>query len=180
MKRGNNMKDTKETGADGPFDMLSDWEWTTLVGAWRYYEYRNTISSASFPDKIVKRYWQGKMFTDCARTRIAHQFAKVDHGAHAEADWKGQPECNRVLWAKFHAFCAAWCDGFLKAVCTVKGKLRDVVCFKCETTGRLYPAAEYIRNPEDEYFLDGENVIETAKMNDVILSRREAMEGVRR
>lgn len=176
MKRGNNMKDTKETGADGPFDMLSDWEWTTLVGAWRYYEYRNTISSASFPAKIIERYWRSKMFINCARTRIAYQFAKVDHGAHGEEDWKGQPECDRIPWAKFYAFCSAWCDGFLKAVCTVGGKRRDVVCFECETTGRLYPVAEYIRNPKAECFLDREKVVETAKMNDALLSRRAALE----
>lgn len=174
------MKDGKDTLADGPFDMLSDWEWTTLVGAWRYYEFRNTIASASFPAQIVSRYWLGKMFTNCARTRIAHQFAEIDHGKNGEADWKGQPECDRVPWSKFYAFCAAWRDGFLKAVCTVGGKRRAVVCFECETTGRLYPVAEYIRNPDAECFLDREKVIETIKMYDALLSRRAAMEGVRR
>lgn len=178
-KKGNNVKDTKKTVDDGPFDLLSDWEWTTLVGAWRYYEFRNTIASASFPAQIVERYWQGKMFTNCARTRIAHQFAQSDHGAHAEADWKGRPECNRVPWAKFCAFCAAWCDGFLKAVRTVGGKRREVVCFECETTGRLYPVAEYVRSPDAECFLDREKVVEVETMSDFILSRRAAMEGVR-
>lgn len=177
MKRINTVKDA---GADGPFDILSDWERTTLIGAWRYYEFRNTIASASFPAQVVERYWQGKTFTNCARTHIAHQFAKVDHGENGEADWKGQPECDRVPWAKFCAFCAAWCDGFLKAVCTVRGKRRAVVCFECETTGRLYSVADYIRDPDAECFLVREKVVEVIKMNDALLSRREAMERVRR
>ena len=31
---------------------LDDWEWTTLVAAWRYFEHRMTIASASFPEDI--------------------------------------------------------------------------------------------------------------------------------
>lgn len=181
-KKGNNVEDNigKDTVSGCPFDMPSDWEWTTLIGAWRYYECRDTIASASFPAQIVERYWQGKLFTNCARTHIAHQFAKVDHGENGEADWKDKPECDRVPWAKFCAFCAAWRDGFLKAVCTVKGKRRAVVCFECETTGRLYAVADYIKDPDAERFLDREKVVEVVKMTDALLSRREAMEGVRR
>lgn len=170
----------KDTGADGPFDIPSDWEWTTLVGAWRYYEFRSTIASASFPAQIVERYWRGKMFTDCARTHIANQFANIDHGANGEADWKGQPECDRVPWAKFYAFCKAWCDGFLEIVCTDKGKKRTVVCFGCETTGRFYPTAKYISNPRGECFLNMTNVVKLMKKNDVSRLRRAAMKGVRR
>lgn len=169
------------TVADGTFDYLSAWEWTTLVGAWRYYEFRNTIASASFPAQIVERYWQGKMFTNCARTHIANQFAKVDHGANGEADWKSQPECDRIKWAKFHAFCNAWCDGFLKAkVFTAHGNLREVVCFKSETTGRLYPASKYVSKPTLECYLDEKNVKTITKIKDVLRSRKEAMKGVRR
>ena len=35
---------------------LDDWEWTTLVAAWRYFEHRMTIASASFPEDVVRRY----------------------------------------------------------------------------------------------------------------------------
>ena len=31
---------------------LDDWEWTTLVAAWRYFEHRMTIASASFPEDV--------------------------------------------------------------------------------------------------------------------------------
>ena len=170
----------EDTGADGSFDYLSEWEWTTLVGAWRYYEFRNTITSASFPAQVVERYWQGKMFTNFARTHIARQFAKVDHGANGEADWKGQPECDRIPWAKFYAFCKAWYDGFLKAVCTVNGKRRDVVCFKSETTGRFYPVSKYINNPTLECCLDEKAVKTITRIRDVNRSLEEAMKGVRR
>lgn len=169
------------SAADGIFDYLSAWEWTTLVGAWRYYEFRNTIASASFPAQIVERYWQGKMFTNCARTCIANQFAKVDHGANGEADWKSQPECDRIKWAKFYAFCNAWCDGFLKAkVLTAYGNLREVVCFKSETTGRLYPASKYVNKPTLECYLDEKAVKTITRIKDVNRSRKEAMKGVRR
>ena len=42
---------------------LTDWDWTTLVAAWRYYEHGHTITSAMFPHEIVTRFFTGFQFT---------------------------------------------------------------------------------------------------------------------
>ena len=39
---------------------LTDWDWATLVAAWRYYQYRSTIVSATFPQNIYERYFTGE------------------------------------------------------------------------------------------------------------------------
>ena len=39
---------------------LTDWDWTTLVAAWRYYEHGHTITSAMFPHEIVTRFFTWK------------------------------------------------------------------------------------------------------------------------
>ena len=33
--------------------ILTDWDWTTLVAAWRYYEHRNTITEKCMREKEV-------------------------------------------------------------------------------------------------------------------------------
>ena len=57
---------------------LTDWDWTTLVAAWRYYEHRNTITAAMFPHEIVKMFFTGK-YDEASCKRIAHQFVEIDH-----------------------------------------------------------------------------------------------------
>ena len=139
---------------------LTDWEWTTLVAAWRYYERRSTIASATFPADIVERFWGSGRYADTALTQIAHQFAKIDHGRDGGKFWsedKTLNDCDKVAWCKFHAFCKAWIDGFSTVV--LDGTTADGVhvydeppCFRCEYTGRWYSATEYIRNPRIEKY----------------------------
>ena len=50
--------------------ILSDWDWMTLVAAWRYYEHRNTIT---FPHEIVTRFFTGE-YDEKSCIRIARQF----------------------------------------------------------------------------------------------------------
>ena len=53
--------------------ILSDWDWMTLVAAWRYYEHRNTITAAMFPHEIVTRFFTGE-YDEKSCIRIARQF----------------------------------------------------------------------------------------------------------
>ena len=63
---------------------LTDWDWTTLVAAWRYYQYRSTIVSATFPRDIYERYFMGEYSPDtlresglrCIRSHITSDYAK--------------------------------------------------------------------------------------------------------
>ena len=57
---------------------LTDWDWMTLVAAWRYYEHGHTITSATFPHEIVTRFFTGKYDDESCR-RIANQFVDIDH-----------------------------------------------------------------------------------------------------
>lgn len=137
---------------------LSDWEWTTLVAAWRYYECRSTIASATFPADVVRRFWGSGKYADSALHQIAYQFAVTDHGADGERFWSGNGtihDCDRRAWCKFYAFCKAYCDGFSTVV--LDGDDPDghhihdePLCFYCDYTGRWYHVNAYIYNPQDE------------------------------
>ena len=92
---------------------ITDWEWTTLVAAWRYYEHGHNISSALFPSEIIDRFWgRGNRYTDDDRRRIALQFATVDHGLRGEEDWtiwqkgrNGEYDSDCAAWTTFYKFC---------------------------------------------------------------------------
>lgn len=147
---------------------LTDWEWTTLVAAWRYYEYRSTISSASFPDEMVARFFRGD-YSDESCRRIAYQFAITDHGIRGEEDWqiKNLPSCDRDPWTIFYAFCKAYCDGFTHLTLKFNGDERTLNAFYCQTTERWYCADSYIQQPYNPPYICAE-IIKAEKMNNGI------------
>lgn len=118
---------------------LTDWDWTTLVAAWRYYQHRSTIVSATFPRDIYERYFTGEYAPkDCRR--IAYQFYYIDHGRDGEADWQGQSDIDAKPWTAFFAFCKAYYEGFTRL------RLKDgsvVEAFHCETSKRWIPRKRY-------------------------------------
>jgi hypothetical protein len=118
---------------------LTDWDWTTLVAAWRYYEYRSTIASAMFPSEIYERFFTGKYDEESCK-RIARQFYYVDHGINGEEDWLGQSDIDRKPWAAFYAFCKAYYEGFAK-VHTKDGSIHEA--FYCETFKQWIPRERY-------------------------------------
>lgn len=128
-------------------NVLSDWEWMTLVGAMRYYQYRASIASATFPENAVARYWGSGEYGKAVQIQVANQFAIVDHGVNGEGDWAVLADTDRLPWCKFFAFCKGVCNGFLKYSATLDGEVVTGDCFRCETNGRLYPVEQYIRNP---------------------------------
>lgn len=148
---------------------LTSWDWTTLVAAWRYYEFRMTIASSMFPGEIVQRFFSGKYDQDSCM-RIAHQFAKTDHHG-GEYEWSSHKylmDCDKTPWCKFYAFCKAYCDGFSRVVMDGKdfsGKRIHEECeaFYCEYTKRWYPKDRYIASPEREYYCAPEFVKEVRK-----------------
>lgn len=149
VKQSKSPKSVKTTKREKK--ILTDWDWTTLVAAWRYYEYRSTISSAYFPTMIVERFFRGD-YSEETQRRIAHQFANVDHlhgfgsaPRSGEKDWESKDDCYRRPWAKFYAFCWHFTRNW-----KIK---RGVRCFHCDTTGRDYPVAEYIKNPHVECWM---------------------------
>ena len=114
---------------------LTDWDWTTLVAAWRYYEHRNTITAAMFPHKIVMRFFTGK-YDDESCERIAHQFVEIDHYYGPDdkiSGWVGDDiycGCDRRAWRLFYFYLKACLCGFSKATVTIDGKsgLVEVFC----------------------------------------------------
>ena len=112
MKKG--MEKHKTSRKVRKLKFLDEWEWTTLVAAWRYFEHRMTIASASFPEDIVSRYFTGE-YDEGSCKRIAHQFAVTDHGTGGENDWADRKylmDCDKEPWCLFFAFCKAYINGF--------------------------------------------------------------------
>ena len=118
---------------------LTDWDWTTLVAAWRYYEYRSTIASATFPRDIYERFFTGKYDEESCR-RIAHQFYYVDHSIEGEKDWQRQSDIDAKPWTAFYAFCKAYCEGFAR-LRLKDGSIHEA--FYCETFKRWIPRKRY-------------------------------------
>lgn len=150
-----NHKEMKMKKKEKIIENLSDWEWTTLVAAWRYYERRATIASAMFPEDVVRRFWGSGKYSDAVLRQIANQFANIDHGRDGESYWTKDRtigDCDRKSWCVFYAFCKGWCEGFTTVVLDAtladgQHLHQEPACFWCEYTGKWHPVDEYIRNP---------------------------------
>lgn len=135
-------------------DRLTDWEWITLVAAWRYYENRMTITSATFPEDIIKRFFQGAYSTRVCE-QIARQFAETDHGTRGEEDWtkdKYLHDCDKLEWTKFFRFCQGYVGGFHKVVLEIDDFREEVDAFHVDWNDRWYPAEEYCECPHREIY----------------------------
>lgn len=142
--------------AKKPIDKLTGWEWTTLVAAWRYYENRMTIASATFPEDVVRRFFQGAYSTRICK-QIANQFAVIDHGIRGEEDWskdKYLRDCDKLPWTKFFRFCQGYVTGFHKVLLRDGYHSEEVDAFHVDWNGKWYLAEEYIKNPAFEVFIN--------------------------
>ena len=114
---------------------LTDWDWTTLVAAWRYYEHRHSITSYLFPNEIVRRFFTGAYDEESCK-RIARQFVEIDHhyGPDNKIDgWVGDDAfgaSDRKAWRLFYFYLNAWINGFSKARVTLCGKSEHVEVFR--------------------------------------------------
>ena len=105
---------------------LTDWDWTTLVAAWRYYEHRNTITSAMFPHEIVTRFFTGAYDEESCK-RIARQFVEIDHLLGPDnklSGWVGDDAfgaSDRMACRLFYFYLYAWLHGFKTATLTING-----------------------------------------------------------
>ena len=125
---------------------LTDWDWTTLVAAWRYYEHGHTIASAMFPHDIVKRFFTGAYDEESCK-RIARQFVEIDHrnGPNDKIDgWAGEDlycSSDRRAWRLFYFYLSAWLYGFKKAKVKISGKSGLIEVFLAD--GKWYARKGY-------------------------------------
>lgn len=133
---------------DNKKNKLTDWDWTTLVAAWRYYEHAHTITSAPFPHEIVTRFFTGKYDDESCR-RIANQFVHIDHYNGPDdkiSGWVGDDsfgECDRRAWRLFYFYLRAWLVEFATAKVTLGGKSGLVEVFLAD--GKWYAREGYER-----------------------------------
>ena len=143
-----------------PKKKLTDWAWTSLVAAWRYYEHRSTITAAMFPHEIVKRFFTGS-YDDESCIRIARQFVRIDHHAGPDdkiSGWVGDDsfgDCDRRAWRLFYFYLRAWLVEFATAKVTLGGKIGLVEVFLAD--GKWYSREGYERFGADVApYKDGE------------------------
>ena len=144
-----------------PIDKLTDWEWTTLVASWRYYENRMTITSATFPEDVIKRFFQGAYSTRICK-QIANQFAIIDHSIRGEDDWakdKYLRDSDKRPWIKFFRFCQGHVAGFHKIVLEHEDVQREVDAFHVDWNDRWYPVKEYVERPYQEAYCAPEFIV---------------------
>ena len=145
IEKYTNTKDAKKKS-------LTDWDWTTLVAAWRYYEHRQTITSSIFPHEIVTRFFTGRYDYESCK-RIAHQFVEIDHhdGPDDELEgWVGDvrfEECYRRAWRLFYFYLKAWLLGFKTAKVTIEGRSGRVEVFRAD--GKWYAREGYEKFGDD-------------------------------
>ena len=127
---------------------LTDWDWTTLVASWRYYEHGHTITSAMFPHEIVTRFFTGKYDDESCR-RIANQFVNIDHYNGPDdkiSGWVGDDsfgDCDRRAWRLFYFYLRTWLCGFQHEKIMLDGKSWRVEVFSAD--GKWYAREGYER-----------------------------------
>ena len=148
------------------FDRES-FDFELLIGALRYYEYRMSIASASFPGNVVRCYWVVAERTDkhiqfCKR--VANQFVHTDH--KSEYDWaQSEFECDREPWTRFYNFCKGYVDGYYKVHCKLKsGEIIDKTAFKVEYENHYYPLDKYLENPDFPQFISPDSIVNVELM----------------
>lgn len=146
--------------ASKKLNQLTDWDWTTLVAAWRYYEHRNTIASAMFPHEIVMRFFTGEYDEESCR-RIARQFVEIDHRNGLDdkiSGWVGDDAfgaSDRRAWRMFYCYLKAWDNGFETVKVTINGKSGSVEVFRAE--GGWYAREGYEKHGDNvSPYKDGE------------------------
>ena len=133
---------------------LTDWDWTTLVAAWRYYEHGHTIASAMFPHEIVRRFFTGSYDEESCR-RIARQFVEIDHRNGPDDKiygWVGDDafgESNRKAWRLFYFYLNAWINGFSKAKVSTLGRIGNERVEVFRDYGKWYSRIGYERFGEN-------------------------------
>ena len=144
-----------------PIDKLTDWEWITLVAAWRHYENSMTIVSVTFPFDIIERFFRGA-YSERICKQIANQFAVIDHGIRGEEDWargKCLRDCDRLAWVKFFRFCQGYVTGFHKVALKNGSVSEEVDAFHVDWNDRWYPVDRYTASPRLEQFCAPEYIV---------------------
>lgn len=145
IEKYTNTKDAKSKS-------LNDWDWTTLVAAWRYYEHRHTITASLFPHEIVTRFFTGR-YDDESCKRIARQFVEIDHrdGPDDEfSGWVGDDAFGasyRRAWRLLYFYLYSYLYGFKTAKVTINGKIGLVEVFRAD--GKWYARDGYERFGEN-------------------------------
>lgn len=123
---------------------LSETEWTLIWMAIRYAMNRETISSATLPEQIIRAFY-GRL------TSLQKQAICKDLQENFERFEKfGNPKIDHRHWMKF------WKCLDTTSHIKVKREGRDFLCF--QVGEKFYPLFEYIAQPEREIYLLAEDL----------------------
>lgn len=145
------------------YTKLDDWEWTTLVASWRYFEHRHTISSSMFPGDIIERFFGNgaKNWSDNARSRIAEQFVRVDHPRDDTWINTGLSIIDNDMkeWRKLWNFLKSYLEGFCIVTVSFNGRTKNIPAFMSD--GKWIPVDNYKSNPHIDCFIAEEYITKT-------------------
>lgn len=127
--------------------ILSELEFDLLWMAIRYAMNRQTITSATLPERIIKEYYH--RLSGAQKKLICRDLAENERRYSSEAF--GNPEIDRPTWLKF------WraLDETLHYEVELIDGTKHIVF---EANGRIYPLAQYIENPHRETYVDKEAI----------------------
>lgn len=137
---------------DKDLNNLSDFEWTCLWGALRYFLGRMTIAATTFPEAVIEEVYP--RLTGEHRQQLAkevyeyYKSQKATIGATASLD-----AGDRRAWMKF---ARALDETSHQKYFLVDGT--SCICFKVD--GRIYPLDRYLRQPRFECYVPLEHIKE--------------------
>lgn len=132
-----------------PKNPLNDIEWTTLWMSIRYACGRQTISSATLPQLIVKSYWH--RMTELQKKQI-YDDLKREYDNYGENAF-GSPTIDKPVWLKFME---AMNEKNRKIAVATDGNNHEVFYIN----EKYYPLDSYVETPHQEIYLPEENIKE--------------------
>lgn len=129
---------------------LTDFEWTCLWGALRYFLGRMTIAAATFPESVIEEVYP--RLTGEQRQKLAKEVYEYYKSTATTAIASASLDAgDRLAWMKFaRALDATSHQEYL----LVDGT--SVVCFKVDK--RIYPLHLYLREPRFEHYVPAEHI----------------------
>lgn len=125
-------------------EKLTNFEWTLLCGALRYFIGRQTIAAATFPEDVIRNFYH-KMNTGQREFIAREVFDYYKQWGHI-----GDEKIDQPVWLKF-------ANALDEKNHRVAKLVDDTECTVFQS-GRIYPLDAYLESPYQELFIPEKNI----------------------